>query len=49
MKFFLAYLLLIFSPLLSVAQIDVKGSVVDTETKEGLAGASVIIKGANGN
>lgn len=48
MKFFLVYLLLIFCSLISVAQIDVKGRVVDAETKEGLVGASVIIKGIDG-
>ena len=34
--------------MISVAQIDVKGRVIDTETKEGLTGASVIIKGTDG-
>ena len=48
MKFFFSYLLLIFSSLIAVAQKDVKGRVIDAETKEGLVGASVIIKGADG-
>ncbi|MCH5243170.1 MAG: TonB-dependent receptor [Muribaculaceae bacterium] len=48
MKFFLVYLLLIFCSLIAVAQIDVKGRVIDAETKEVLVGASVIIKGADG-
>ena len=34
--------------MISYAEIKVKGRVIDAETKEGLAGASVIIKGAEG-
>ena len=37
-----------FSSLIVVAQIDVKGRVIDAETKEVLVGASVIIKGIFG-
>ena len=48
MKFFFSYLLLFFSSLIAVAQIDVKGRVIDAETKEVLVGASVIIKGIFG-
>lgn len=48
MRRFLFHIILLFCSLRSVAQIDVKGRVIDVETREGLAGASVIIKGADG-
>ena len=48
MRIFLFHIILIFCSLVSVAQIDVKGRVIDAETNEGLVGASVIIKGSDG-
>lgn len=44
----LACIIVYLSCLESFAQVDVKGRVMDAETKEGLAGASVIIKGGDG-
>lgn len=48
MRVFLLCLGILFSFLISVAQVDVYGRVVDSETKECLFGASVIIKGIDG-
>lgn len=48
MKFYLTYLILILGSFISFAQVDVKGRVIDAETKAGLVGASVIIKGSDG-
>ena len=47
MRICLFHIILIFCSLISYAEIKVKGRVIDAETKEGLAGASVIIKGAD--
>lgn len=47
MRPFWAYLLLL-TPLMTMAQVDVRGTVIDRETKEPLASASVIVKGADG-
>ena len=48
MRICLFHIILIFCYLISYAEIEVKGRVIDAETKEGLAGASVIIKGIDG-
>ena len=42
------YLLLLFASLSAVAQVDVRGMVIDREANELLVGASVIVKGADG-
>ena len=42
------YLLLLFASLSAVAQVDVRGTVIDREANELLVGASVIVKGADG-
>ena len=48
MKLYFLIWILIFSSLISFAEIEVKGRVIDVDTKEGLVGASVIIKGEDG-
>ncbi len=48
MNRFITYLLCLVVAASAVAQIDVNGLVLDKENKEPLAGASVIVKGADG-
>ncbi len=48
MNRFITYLLCLVVAASAVAQIDVNGLVIDKENKEPLAGASVIVKGADG-
>lgn len=40
--------ILLVLPLLALPQVDVCGKVIDKETGEPLAGASVMVKGADG-
>lgn len=44
----LTYLLLMAMSLVAMAQVDVRGKVIDCEANEPLVGASVIVKGADG-
>ena len=45
---FLTYLAFVFAAVSAVAQVDVRGTVIDREANEPLVGASVIVKGADG-
>lgn len=47
-RLFLYFICLIVASLSVVAQVDVRGTVIDKEANEPLVGASVIIKGADG-
>ena len=47
-RLFIYYICLIVASLSVVAQVDVRGTVIDREANEPLVGASVIIKGADG-
>lgn len=47
-RLFLYFICLIVASLSVVAQVDVRGKVIDKEANEPLVGASVIIKGADG-
>ena len=44
MKYLIAYILFVLTSVSAIAQVDVKGVVVDDENKEPLVGASIIIK-----
>lgn len=44
----ITYLILLFVAVRAVAQVNVSGTVIDIESNEPLAGASVIVKGADG-
>lgn len=44
----ITYLILLFVAVRAVAQVNVSGAVIDIESNEPLAGASVIVKGADG-
>lgn len=48
MKRLLAYLVFLSVTLYAVAQVNVRGTVIDREANEPLVGASVIVKGADG-
>lgn len=48
MKRFVSYLFCLFVAAVAVAQVNVIGKVIDKESNEPLAGASVIVKGADG-
>ena len=48
MKRFVSYLFCLFVAAVAVAQVNVTGKVIDKESNEPLAGASVIVKGADG-
>ncbi|MBO5243770.1 MAG: hypothetical protein J6B36_06035 [Muribaculaceae bacterium] len=48
MKTVLAHLLLLLAMFPAVAQVNVRGRVIDRETNEPIVGASVIVKGADG-
>lgn len=48
MNRFITYLIFLFVVVSAVAQVNVSGIVVDKESNEPLAGASVIVKGADG-
>lgn len=48
MRIYATYLLCLLVASRAVAQVDVRGTVIDYDAKEPLAGASVIIKGADG-
>ncbi len=48
MKYLFSFILLFLSSLIATAQVNVSGKVVDRTAKEPLAGASVIVKGADG-
>lgn len=48
MRFFVTYLLYMSVAICAIAQVDVCGTVIDSDAKEPLTGASVIIKGADG-
>ena len=47
MKHFIAYILFMFTSVGAIAQVDVKGVVIDDKSKEPLTGASIIMKGAD--
>lgn len=44
----ITYLIFFFVAVRAVAQVNVSGAVIDIESNEPLAGASVIVKGADG-
>lgn len=48
LKTVLAHLLLLLAMFPAVAQVNVRGRVIDRETNEPIVGASVIVKGADG-
>lgn len=48
MKYLFSFILLLLSSLIATAQVNVSGKVVDRTANEPLAGASVIVKGADG-
>ena len=48
MKRLVTYLFCLFVATVAVAQVDVGGIVIDKENSEPLAGASVMVKGADG-
>lgn len=48
MKYLFSFILLLLSSLIATAQVNVSGKLVDRTANEPLAGASVIVKGADG-
>ncbi len=48
MRILITYLFCLFATAVAVAQVSVTGKVIDKENNEPLAGASVIVRGADG-